>query len=446
METIRAILLSGVASLICHGALSADDWPQWMGPRRDGTWRETGVLTKFPEGGPKVQWRVEIGGGYAGPAAADGRVFVTDYILSEGKQPQPNPGARNKLQGRERILCFDAATGKPLWRHEFDCPYHVSYPAGPRVTPTVHQGKVYTLGTEGHLLCLDAAKGSVLWSKELKKEYKCETPMWGFCGHPLIDGQKLVCLVGGEGSIAVAFDKDTGKELWRALEAKEPGYCPPTLIEAGGKRQLLIWHAEAICSLDPETGKVYWEEACKPMYGMSITAPQKLGDYLFVGGIGNIGVCLKLAKHKPAVEVVWKADNKTGVCGANSTPLLDSGMIYGCDCHNGAFRGVKLETGERLWETFQPTTGGRALSHGTAFIVKNGDRYFLFSETGDLIIARLSSKGYEELSRAKILEPTGEGFGRKVVWSHPAFANKCCFARNDKELVCVSLEAGSASR
>jgi outer membrane protein assembly factor BamB len=421
---------------------SADDWPQWMGPQRDSVWRETGILAKFAASGAKIKWSMPIAGGYAGPAVAEGRVYLHDYVRTDGN-PSPNPGARNKLKGSERILCFDAASGKQLWKHEYDCPYDVSYPAGPRVTPTVHGGKVYALGTEGHLWCLNATSGSVIWSKNLKKEYSTTTPMWGFCGHPLVDGQKLICLVGGEGSVAVAFNKDTGKELWRALSAKEPGYCPPTLVEAGGKRQLLIWHPESLNSLDPETGKPYWEQPLKPMYGMSVSAPQKFGDLLYAGGIGGVGACYKLDARKPAAELHWKGENKTGLYPCNATPVIDAGIMYGCDCMNGDFRAVRLDTGERLWVSYVPTTGvpDKRASHGTAFAVKQGDRWFIFAETGHLIIAKLSAKGYEEISRAEILKPTHDAFGRLAVWSHPAFANKCCFARNDKLLVCVDLAA-----
>jgi len=202
-------VLSHAVAIVALFALSpsfvrADDWPQWLGPQRDSIWRETGILNKFPEGGPKVKWRVPITGGYAGPAVAEGRVFVTDYVRSEGENTN-NPVGRDRLGGKERVLCLDAAEGKLLWKHEYDCIYNISYTTGPRCTPTVHSGKVYTLGAEGNLLCLDAAKGSVLWSKDLKKEYRVETPLWGFCGHPLVDGQKLICLVGGEGSVGVAF-------------------------------------------------------------------------------------------------------------------------------------------------------------------------------------------------------------------------------------------------
>jgi outer membrane protein assembly factor BamB len=173
---------------------------------------------------------------------------------------------------------------------------------------------------------------------------------------------------------------------------------------------------------------------------MSITAPRQSGDYLYASGIGKCAALFKLDRTKPAVEVVWDGTPTTAVFCANSTPIIDGGTIYGNDCEVGNLRAVKLATGERLWETFQPTTGGdRRASHGTAFLTKNGDRYFLFSETGDLVIARLSPEKYEEISRAHLLEPTAECFGRAVVWSHPAYANKCIFVRNDKEIICASL-------
>lgn len=436
LRRLPLVLLLWVAVV---APVRAEDWPQWLGPRRDSVWRETRILDKFPEAGPKVLWRVPTSGGYAGPAVAEGRVYVFDYVRADG-QITNNPGKRDKLTGKERIRCLSATDGKPLWEHAYDCPYDISYSSGPRCTPTVQDGKVYTLGAEGDLCCLDAAKGGVIWSKSLKKEYKTSTPIWGFCGHPLVDGKKLICLVGGEGSVAVAFNKDDGKELWKALSAKEPGYCPPTMIEAGGKRQLLIWHPESLNSLDPETGTVYWSVPVAPKYGMSITAPRLRGDHLYVSGIGDAAALLKLAKDKPAAEVVWRGTAKTAVYCANCTPFLTDDCIFGADCQSGQLRGVKLDNGERLWETWQPTSGGKKReSHGNCFIVKNGDRFFLAAETGHLIIARLSAKGYEEVSRCKLLEPTTATFGRDVVWSHPAFADRCVFARNDKEIVCASL-------
>jgi outer membrane protein assembly factor BamB len=420
----------------------ADDWPQWMGPQRDDVWRETGILDKFPPGGPKVKWRVPVAWGYAGPSVADGRVYVMDYVTDADVRKLNAPMSRPKVTGKERTRCLNANTGDVLWTHEYDCPYQISYPGGPRCTPTVRGGKVYTLGSEGNLFCLDAQKGDVIWSKDFKKDYGAKTAIWGFASHPLVDGQRLFCVVGGEGSIAVAFDKDTGKELWKSLSAKQPGYCPPTMIEAGGKRQLLIWDGENINGLDPESGKPYWSVPLAPGSAMSIMAPRRLGKYLFASGAFGAALVLELAADKPEVKEVWRASKQSqGLYAINATPFLEDGMIYGVD-QPGQLRGVKLETGERVWEAIEPVSDTpKPQGSGTVFLIKNGDRFFLFNEKGDLIIAKLTPKGYEQIDKCKLLEPTNNAFNRDVVWSHPAFANKCIYARNDKEIICASLAA-----
>jgi outer membrane protein assembly factor BamB len=416
----------------------ADDWPQWMGPNRDGIWAESGILEKFPEGGPKVLWRIPIKGGYAGPAVANGKVYVTDYDSDNDFRKHNNPSNRSAVKGKERVLCLDAVSGKEIWKHEYDCPYAISYAAGPRCTPTVAEGKVYALGAEGNLFCLDAYKGEVIWSKEFTKDYKAKTPIWGFCGHPLVDGKKLICLVGGEGATVVAFDKDTGKELWKALSAREPGYGAPVIIEAGGTRQLLVWDSEAVSSLNPETGKLNWAVAMPPLFGMSIPMPRKSGELLYAGGYGGKGVMLKLAADKPAADELWRATTKTGLFPVNMTPFAEGEFLYGVN-QDGDLMAVEMKTGKRLWATSEPITGKKKLADGTAFIVKNGDRFFLFNELGELVIARLTPEKFEEIGRAKILEQTNNAFGRDVLWTHPAFANRCMYARNDKEIVCVSL-------
>lgn len=437
--TVLSILLC-LAATISPGF--ADDWPQWLGPERDSVWRETGILQRFPEGGPRVVWRAPVALGYSGPAVADGRVFLMDYVLESGRVTN-NPGARDTLQGTERVLCLDAKTGELLWKHEYPRPYQVSYGGGPRCTPTVAGGKVYALGGEGNLWCLDAKTGRVLWSKDFVEDYGAETPFWGVSAHPLVDGDVLYALVGGPGSVAVAFDRHSGQEIWRALSAPAQGYCPPTMIEHGGRKQLLIWHSESVNSLDPMTGEVFWTVPVKPSFEMSICAPRLLGDYLFVTAYNEASALLRLGQSdgQPTAEVVWRGNPRNSVYCANSTPFLEDGMIYGCDVNSGKLMGVRLETAERVWETWEPTLGDvqRGGRYGTAFLVKHEDRFILFNEQGDLILARLSPEGYEELDRARILEPTNEVFGRALVWSHPAFAYRCVFARNDKELICVSL-------
>jgi outer membrane protein assembly factor BamB len=446
---LAAVLASALTGL----PLPAADWPQWMGPNRDAVWAESGILDRFPAGGPKLVWKVPVAGGYAGPAVANGKVYVADKALKEGAKDPADPfDTKTSIPSAERVLCLDARTGTELWRHEYDCPYRVSYPAGPRCTPTVAGGKVYTLGTMGDLFCLDADNGSVVWRKNFRTDYDAAVPTWGFAAHPLVYKNLVVCMVGGKGAAVVAFDKDNGREVWRGLNAKELGYCPPTLIEAGGTTQLVIWHGEAISGLNPETGAVYWSEPLRPGYGMAIMAPRRAGDLLYAGGHGAAQVVLKLAADKPAASVVWRQpavpDGKKpaarGLAPINMTPFVEGGVMYGTD-QPGMLRAVRVATGERLWFTFRPITGRdeeedfTRAGVGTAFIVKNGDRFFLFAETGHLIIAGLSPAGYDERGRAKLLDPTGAYAGRKVVWSHPAFAGRCVFVRNDKEIACYSL-------
>ena len=431
--------------LLSTGVSRSNDWPQWLGEKRDSVWRETGILEKFPAGGPPVRWRVPVGGGYSGPAVAEGRVFLTDRQLTPGAANAKDPFQRGEITGSERVLCFEERSGKILWQHGYSCPYTVSYPAGPRATPTVDGDRVYTLGAEGDLFCFVAASGKVLWSRDLKKDYQIQAPLWGFAGHPLVDGDKLLCLVGGEGSVAVAFNKMNGKELWRALSSKEPGYCPPTIIEAGGKRQLILWHGESINSLDPETGKVYWTEPWKLNFALSIPTPRQSGNLLFLTAFYNGSHLLRLSADKPEAELIWKS-RKTSekdtekLHSIMSSPLIEEGYIYGV-CSYGQLRCLKLSDGERVWETFQATTGDKPERWANAFLIKQGSRFFLANEKGDLIIANLSPKGYEELSRCHLVDPTGDATGRPIVWSHPAFANRCVYARNDRELVCLDLRA-----
>jgi len=442
MPSLRLLMLAALLSMGLDSAAVADDWPQWLGPHRDGVWHEDGIVDSIPEGGLPVRWRVPVKGGYSGPAVADGRVYLTDYERTEGELAN-DPNGRTELSGRERVLCFDANDGSLLWKHEYDCPYSLSYASGPRCTPTVDQGRVYTLGAEGNLLCFDAKTGDVLWEKNFTRDYAAPTPIWGFCGHPLIDGDQLICVVGGEGSVVVSFEKTTGKELWRQGTASEAGYCPPTIITSAGVRQLLIWDADKLSGLVPETGEPLWSQPLKPGYGMAITAPRVAdtpqGQVLFASGIGRVGALYQLSADTPAATVLWRGEPKTAVYSANTTPYIEGSTLYGCDCETGFLTAVDLSTGERLWETLEPTMGtGRRGRHGTAFLIRHQDRTWLMSETGDLILAHLSPTGYEELSRMHILDPTNECFGREVVWSHPAFANRCIFARNDRELVCVS--------
>lgn len=438
-----------IAATLClgwFGTCRADDWPQWMGPQRDGVWRETGVLRTFPADGPRIRWRTPIGGGYAGPAVVGNRVYVTDKKLPEGIQDPDNPFARGRTPARERVLCLNDADGAVVWSHEYDCPYTVSYPAGPRTTPVIQGGRVYTLGSEGDLLCLDAATGKPHWNRNLKSDYQHEqSPVWGYSANLLLDGKLLICLVGGTGTAVVAFDADSGREVWRSLDSAGPhgpGYSSPVIIEAGGARQLIVWLPTVLASLDPATGKAYWSQPFQSNQGLSVATPRIVGDKLLISSFYNGSLLMTLNAAKPDASVLWRRSGQNeritdSLHSLISTPVIDGDKIYGV-CSYGELRCLDLKTGDREWATFDATSRQSA-RWGNAFLVRHEDRYFLFSEQGDLIIARLQPDGYHELGRAHLLEPTGPAQRRDVVWTHPAFANRCAYVRNDREILCVSL-------
>ncbi len=453
-------ILTPLVMLLSAALVRADDWPQWLGPQRDGVWRETGVLEKFPEGGPKRVWSVPVGTGYAGPAVAAGKVFVLDRVLATGQKTPDNPFTRPTIKGSERVLCFDADTGRELWKHEYRADYAISYASGPRCTPTVDGDRVYTLGAMGNLFCLEAATGKLLWSKDFLADYGSSLPVWGFAAHPLIDGDRLICLVGGsDDRLVVAFDKKTGRELWAAESCGgDFGYCPPVIYEFAGTRQLIIWHSRAVLALHPETGKRLWRVDFDVKAALTAPMPRKVGtDQLFVTSFYNGSMLLRVAADK--AQVVWKSkargelpNQTTDLSSIMPTPFVDGEYVYGV-CSYGQLRCVKAATGERVWATMQATRGrftppkvamnaepADSERWSNAFLVRHADRYFLFNEQGDLILAKLTPAGYEELGRAHLLDPTNQDArGRLTVWSHPAFANRRVYARNDKELVCYSL-------
>jgi outer membrane protein assembly factor BamB len=412
-----------------------------MGNQRDGVYRETGIVDEIPSEGFKIKWRTPIAAGYAGPAAVGDRVYVFDYLVESGNIVN-DPGSRATLNGKERLTALDAATGKPLWQHAYECPYSISYPAGPRCTPTVDGDHVYSLGSEGDLKCLQTDNGKVVWERNLKRDFAVETPIWGFTSHPLIDGELLYTMVGGPGQGIVAFDKRTGDVRWKALDAKT-GYCPPSIITAGGTRQLIVFHPGGVASLNPASGKQYWEIPMTPDFEMSISRPMVEGNLMYVSSIRTEAMMLELDQTQPMAKELWRGEPKDAVHTANSTPLFVDGVIYGTDCNDGSLIAVDSKTGSRLWETFDATKPGetRYLRHGTAFITRIGDtdKYFLMNEAGDLLIMQLTAKGFEAHGRFHVLEPTAECFGRAVVWSHPAYANRTAYVRNDKEIVAVDL-------
>ncbi|HEY2892590.1 MAG TPA: PQQ-binding-like beta-propeller repeat protein [Pirellulales bacterium] len=420
-----------VAFLLASSA-TADDWPQWRGPNRDGVWHETGLLDKFADKQLKITWRQPISSGYSGPTVAQGRVFVTDRVV-EPKQV-------------ERVHAFDAASGKPLWTHAYDCAYKdVGYTAGPRASVTLDEGRAYSLGSMGHLKCFDAASGKVLWEKDCNELYKIRMPIWGIAASPLVEGNLLIVQIGGEGACLVAFDKSSGEEQWRALN-DNASYSAPVMIEQAGKRVMVCWTGDSVVGMNPTSGAVYWQIPFKPAkMVINIATPVVEKNRLFLTSFYDGALMATINPDKLEATTLWRRSGRDeqhtdSLHSIISTPYLEGDFVYGVDSY-GEFRCLDARTGDRVWESLVPTPKSR---WSTIHMVKNGDRMWMFNERGELLIARLSPSGYEEISRAKLIEPTRVQLGQRggVCWSHPAFANRHVFARNDEELVCASLAEG----
>lgn len=430
------ILLLLIALIVAAPTLQAEDWPEWRGAGRQGVWTESGIIDKFPAGGLEVSWRGKVGNGYAGPAVADGLVYVTDIVSQQGRR------------GTERVLCLDEDTAKVIWKHEWPADYSgMSYDNGPRATPTVDGDRVYTLGAAGALHCLNAKTGKVIWKKDYVEDFNAVVPTWGIAGAPLVDGGRLIALVGGDpGAKVVAFDKMTGKELWRALSSDwEPGYNPPFLLEAGGTKQLIIWHPRAITSLNPESGKIYWQHEFRVQHGLTVATPVVDQNRLLVTAFYEGSRMLKLSPSRPRADLMWSGNSKSeidtdGLHSLVSTPVIQGDYIYGI-CSYGQLRCLDARTGKRVWETIDAT--GEKARWATGHIVRQGDRFFISNDRGELIIAKLSPAGYDEIDRTKIIEPTSSVNQRRelgaINWTHPAYANRHLITRNDKEIIRYSL-------
>jgi outer membrane protein assembly factor BamB len=420
MSAFRVVLS---ASLVAAAA----DWPEFRGAGRTGVWSESGIVERFADKEMRAVWRTPVRGGFSGPSVANGRVFVTDF--TPGKAPR----------GTERAIALDERTGKILWTREWEANYSgLSYAYGPRATPTVDGDRVYVVGASGILLALRASSGEVIWQKDYVRDFGAVLAVWGIASAPIVDGPRLIVTAGGQpGAKVIAFDKTTGKELWRSLASDtEPGYSQPFLID----RSLIIWHASAVSALDPATGKVLWEQPFKLNAGMSLATPVVSGRNVLVSSFYNGSMLLDLTG-----KLLWrgKSDseiNTDGLHAVVNTPVIDNGYIYGI-CSYGQFRCLNLRTGERVWETMAVT--GEKARWASGFIVKHGSRYFINNDRGDLIIAELSPEGYKEISRSKLIKPTSDSRNRRelgaVHWSHPAYANKHIITRNDEEIISVSL-------
>ena len=424
MEGIATIVAFCVATV-----LRADDWPQWRGPQRDGVWRETGILESFPRDGLKILWRVPVGVGFSSPVVAQGKAYVTDSHVT-------------RTNMRENVRCLDAATGKSIWTHTYDVVYpeygaDPDHPFGPHATPVIADGKIYTLGRMSDLLCLDAGTGRVFWHHQLSKQNGTNEDRRGFSSSPIIEGKVIiVALARSEQVSLVAFDKDSGRQVWEALD-EIPSNTSPIVIDSAGRRQLIVWAYKSVAALDPATGKIIWRQDV-PIFGnYAVPTPVWKDDLLLMSGL-----MLKLNRDKPGASVLWPDELRPLriYVSDTSTPLLQDGLVFS-PTRKGELLCLDATSGKQLWQTNQISESKSGASiHMTAVPSIRG--VFLFTDRGDLILSRLTTAGYQELGRFHLLEPTADYGQQKMAWVPPAYAHQCVFARNDKELVCASLAAG----
>lgn len=432
--TYLQLLIFSLLIAVPMSVTGAEEWTQWRGEDRQGVWRETGIVESFSGDEIPLRWRVPIGSGYSGPSVADERVYITDR-LTKPKQV-------------ERVHCFDAETGAPIWSHTYDCVYKIDYTAGPRANVTIHEGLAYALGAMGHLHCFDARTGDILWKRDLNTEYNINMPIWGIACAPIVEGPHLIVQIGGTpDACLVAFDRKTGEEAWRAL-SDNASYSAPIVITQAGTRVLVCWTGAHIAGLNPQTGDTYWLYPFPPeSFEIGIATPIFDQDQLFVTDFRQGSLLLNLPPDRLTAELAWhrkgkNEQNTEAIQTTMSTPVRIGDYLYGVDSY-GELRCLDARNGDRVWEDLSAVPKARwSTIHLIQHPVVSENRVWMFNERGELLITDLSPEGLTIISRAKLIEPTRDQLNRRggVTWAHPAFAYKRVFARNDKELVCADLE------
>lgn len=406
---------------------AGQDWPDWRGVNRDAIWNESSIIKNFEQRALIPKWRVDIGSGYSGPTVSHEKVYLTDRIESPAET--------------EGVLCFDEKTGEKLWEYRYSAVYEgIGYPAGPRASVVINDGKVWSLGAMGQLVCLDAESGKLLWSKNLKHDYQIRMPIWGIAATPLIDGNKIVLQIGGsENACVVALNKNSGQEIWRNLN-DGASYSAPIIFEKNGKRVLVVWTEDNLAGLNPKTGDIFWKFPWKLKMAMGIATPVLYNDYLFVSSFYNGSLLVHLGDDYATAEKVWQISgenerNTEALHCVINTPVIIDDYIYGVDSY-GELRCLELRTGRRVWENLSAVDKNR---WANIHFIQNNDNIWMFNEHGELLITTLTPQGLTIKDRTKIIEPTKKQLPRGVTWSHPAFANGHVFVRNDNELISISL-------
>ena len=379
------------------------DWPQWRGLRQDGISNETGLLAKWPEGGPPELWRIKLGNGYSALAVVGDRAY-TMFGDEEG----------------EYVVCIRAADGEILWQVTSGGPYENSYGDGPRATPTVHEGRVYTVGATGAVLCLDAGTGDKIWGLNVLTKFEGENLEYGLSASPVIVDEKLIVVAnGGEGESLAALDKNTGKTIWTSLDDKA-GYSTPLIIEVDNKKQLVVLTGVAVVGVAPDDGRTLWRHPWETTLDANAAMPIFHDNRLFISSGYDTGCALfEILFNEGQVEAKKLWENKKMKNLFSSSILID-GFLYGF--HNTIFTCMDFETGEVKWSH-------RGFNKGS--LLSADGKLIIYGERATLALAEISPEAYTEISSAKILG------GR--TWIVPTLSRGRLFVRSKEELVCLNL-------
>ncbi|MCS6850519.1 MAG: PQQ-like beta-propeller repeat protein [Gemmataceae bacterium] len=389
--------------------LSGADWPQFLGPSRNGISAETGLRTTWPSAGPPLVWQRAVGAGFSGPVVVGERLVLFHRVGDE-----------------EVVECLHALNGQPLWKFSYPTAYvdDFGFDPGPRATPTVTGDRVVTLGAEGRLHCLDLTTGRKRWDRDLAKEYQPPKGFFGVGTSPLVERGRVFVNVGAKGAGVVAWDLETGRELWRATD-QEASYSSPTVATIHGIRHVIFFTRSGILSLDPETGAERFSKRWRARINASVNAatPLVIGDLLFVSASYHTGAIVHRIRVD-GIEEIWKGD---GILSNHyNTSIHRDGFLYGIDGRQegGAaqLRCVELATGKVRWTKERFSCASMILAAG---------HLYALNDLGELVVVEASPEAYREKARAAVLTAPCR--------AEIALANGRLYARDPKRLICLDL-------
>ncbi len=411
-KSIPAVTLTFIfACNACFG----DDWPQFRGPDRDGKSIETGLLTKWPDGGPGLLWSVDgLGIGFSSVAVADGFVYTAGMLDGEGF-----------------LFAYDLS-GNLKWKESYGPEWTGSY-KGTRTTPTVDDGRVYMFSGTGVMACFDAKDSKKLWKVDTLEKFDGENIRWGMSCSPLVDGNKVYCTPGGKKGTMVALDKMTGKTVWATTGLDElSAYCSPILIERGGKRLLITMIQEFVICVSADDGRLIWREPYPASSETNTITPIYHDGHLYVTnvvnrGITSAGTMFELSQDGTSVKKKW--NDQTLDCQHGGVILLD-GYLYGSNWYDNT-RGdwVCLD-----WETGQVVYKERWNGYKGSIIYADG-MFYCYDEKGNVGLVKASPKGFDVVSTFAITQGSGKH------WAHPAISDGTLYIRHGGALMAYDIKA-----